>query len=302
MNSPDDKRLRALSQLNSENPHDRYLAAKDLCSLACAADLNSLMNARRVEVDNSTRRWLDQAIQECTKRGEVLESTNPALDLVIDSAMAQSIRAQAVMSFSTILLHEIGSKIGLLSSVASQEIESYESSETAAHIHNLEMIFDGIAELRKAASTPAITEFDIAELIEGIVAIEASGGDVDVSLVGRKPLVLLSDSNLIRLALCNGIRNAVEAVRQVHGPIIHGIVINWGCTDSEFWVSVIDQGPGLVPSGDVAFEIGKTTKSGHTGFGLAIARQAMEKLNGTATLSRSPAGGATYEVKGRLVI
>jgi signal transduction histidine kinase len=301
MKPSDEGRVDALIQLSSKNPHDRYLAAKALCKFGSPEDINKLMGARRFETDNITRHWLDEAIKECTDRVDPYATKVDQVELVIDSAMMESVRAQAVQTFSTILLHEIGSQIGLLSSVAQQEISGYDSSETAVHIRSLELIFDGVAQLRKAASPPNIAEFDIAGLIESIVYIEANSADVDVSLVGRKPLLIMSDVSLLRLALCNGIRNAIEAVRQIPGPLVHGIVINWGSTDSEFWVSVIDQGPGLVPGGDVAFDIGKTTKSGHSGFGLAIARQAMEKLNGTASLLRSPSGGATYEVRGKLV-
>ena len=294
-------RAAALAQLTSTNPHNRYLAAKSLSNNGDSNDLSDLMKARRAETDNTTRRWLDYAIKACAKRVKQQTQDLGPVEPIIDSEMMQSIRAQAVEWVAGVLLHEIGSKIGLLSAAARKEITTYEGSETAKQLVNLELIFEGVLELRKAASAPQVTEFDLSELIESITAIETNSNDVYVSLVGRKPLLLVSDCNLLRLALCNGIRNAVESVRALSIPVDHSIVINWEITDTEFWISVIDQGQGLVTAGDAAFEIGRTSKTGHAGFGLAIARQAMEKLNGSVTLSSSTAGGVVYEIKGKII-
>lgn len=57
-------------------------------------------------------------------------------------------------------------------------------------------------------------------------------------------------------------------------------------------MSIIDEGAGLVESPEAAFVLGNTNKEDHTGFGLAIIRQAMESMNGIAELSPATTGGA----------
>jgi signal transduction histidine kinase len=43
--------------------------------------------------------------------------------------------------------------------------------------------------------------------------------------------------------------------------------------------------------------IGKTTKAGHSGFGLPIAKAAIEALGGTLNLQSAIGGGAKYELR-----
>lgn len=301
MNSEDSYRQQALAQLSSQNPHDRFLAAKALVGLGNSDDLSDLMRARKEETDATTQRWLDYAIKASATR---LADNNIDIGPVepdIDPTVVQRIKSQAIEWISGVLLHEIGSKIGLLSAAARQEILDYDSSNTAQQLSNLENIFEGIVELRKTANAAQLHDFDLAELVENIVLTEAAGSNIDVSMVGRKPLMLLSDPNLLRLALCNGIRNAIESVKSLEKSNNFAIVVNWEMTDRDFWVSIIDHGLGLIGPTETAFDIGRTSKSGHAGFGLAIARQAMEKLNGTVSLKPSAAGGATYEIRADII-
>jgi len=136
-------------------------------------------------------------------------------------------------------------------------------------------------------------------LLEEVVS-EVKGVDtVEVSLHGAKPMLMTSDRALLRLAVSNGIRNAVEAVtgNRDSDPEPHPIIITWGETDVDYWVAVLDRGSGVVGLAESAFGIGKTTKKGHSGFGLAIARQAIETLGGACTLQPAKEGGARFEIR-----
>ncbi|WP_299541070.1 ATP-binding protein [uncultured Herbaspirillum sp.] len=293
-------REHALELLKSPDAHVRYLAAKALIKFGIYEDLKSLMVARKNESDGYAQKWIDLAIGACDRKAPMEPSRLQESDDLPETNAELLVRArsQAIDWVAGVLLHEIGSKIGLLGGAVKREIANYEQSTTALHIDNLEKIFEGVTYLRIAAAAPQIKEFDLAALIKNIVEIEKDG--IDISLVGRAPLLIFGDQNLLRLALCNGIRNAVEAVKSVANGADHQIVINWEITDKEYWIVVLDHGPGIVGPVESLFEIARSTKRGHAGFGLAIARQAMERLGGTVTLSPSTGGGATYEIKGAL--
>lgn len=295
-------REEALDTLKKGTSHERYLAARAMIRVCKAEDLAALMALRKVENDAYAKRWIELSIDACIKKAQQESATflvNAVVTEPLDSK--EELHTKAVEWVATALLHEIGSKIGLLVAAAKNEFSSYPGSDTERHVTNIMRIFDAIVELRKAATVPKVREFDLAELIHEIIAVESAGIDLDISLVGRRPLLINSDPDLLRLALCNGVRNAVEAVNSVTKSTAHKVVVAWELTDKEYWISIIDDGPGLLTSNGSLFEIGKTTKHGHAGFGLAIAKQAMERLGGQVQLSPSAAGGAAYELKSGLV-
>ena len=110
-------------------------------------------------------------------------------------------------------------------------------------------------------------------------------------------MLITSDPRLLQLAICNGVRNAIEAVIESGSNDPHAVVVTWGETDVDYWITIIDRGPGVVGPIGPAFDIGKTTKQGHSGFGLAIARQAMETLSGHVTLQPAVSGGTHYVLR-----
>ncbi len=109
--------------------------------------------------------------------------------------------------------------------------------------------------------------------------------------------MITADPKLLRFAFCNGFKNAVEAVEKTALTEAHPLIVTWGASDSDYWIVVRDHGPGIVGSAQLAFEIGKTTKPNHSGFGLSIARLSMESMDGTVTLQPGRLGGAVYELR-----
>lgn len=290
----------ALMLLASKASHNRFRAARALIKWAAPGDIKLLMAAKRSESDAVVKRWIDLAIAAGTRKSIEEASASFKNDEGVD-VLDSRIKTQAIEWVAGVLLHEIGSKIGLLVGSAAREFPGYTGSTTEKHATNLIRILEGVAELKKATSVPKAQEFDLSTLIDEIISVEMDGSDLDISVVGRKPLMLLTDPDLLRLALCNGIRNAIEAVAGGKERGNHQVVITWEVTDKEFWVSVLDDGPGLVGPIGSAFEVGRTNKVGHAGFGLSIARQAMEMLGGTVRLAPSAGGGAAFEVRGALI-
>jgi len=287
----------ALEQLSSGSTHLRRKAARILVREAEAGDLPALRLARANEADSYARSSLDRAVARLTNElptREVLDS-----DATEESLRSpRQIQASAAEWIAGLLLHELASPIGLLAYEASREVQDYERSRTKKHIITLQMVFAAIEQLRKASTTPKPTEFDLAALINEIVSTEFSEVADNIALHGPQPLVLISDAALLRFSICNGLRNAIEAVSTETGQhSFPAVVITWGETDADYWVAILDKGPGLTAPLEAVLGIGKTTKKGHSGFGLPIALSAIEALGGIVTLQAASDGGTKYELR-----
>jgi signal transduction histidine kinase len=210
---------------------------------------------------------------------------------------AKQIYAKATEWVAGLLLHELASPIGLLAYEAAREVPDYAQSRTKLYVDKLQMVFCAIEQLKKASATPKPEEFDLASLIDEIVTAEFADAAETIGKHGPRPLLLSSDRALLSFAICNGLRNAVEAARLGGERCTAQIVVTWGETDVDCWVSIIDNGPGFTVPPESVFDIGKTTKAGHSGFGLAIANAAIQAVGGTVTLEPATGGGAKYELR-----
>lgn len=287
-------REEALIALTSENSHTRFKAVRELERLALETDIQELLRIKASESDTYLIRGIERLIQNLHSDNYV-EDNEPD---VIPQEVRKKLRAEAIEWVAGLLLHEIGSKIGLLASTISNELPNYAESRTKTRIEHLQDTFDGIQELKKATSLPQPIDMDLPTFIKDIVELEMTDKDVDVSFVGRTPLVIFCDRGLLRLALCNGIKNALEAALSLSNEERRAsIIISWGQTDRDTWISVIDNGPGLPSNSTRSFTLGETSKSGHLGFGLGIASQAIETLHGKVELRKSESDGAVFELR-----
>lgn len=244
-------------------------------------DIVLLRHARQTESVSYVKTSLDLAIGRLLHLPSAI-APDPADEFAVPVDFKRQIRGQAVDWVAGLILHEIAPPIGLVKRSASREIADYENSRTKRHLDTIERIFEAIEQLKGAAAVPKPEQFDLSTLLEDIITVEITGDRIArVSLVGPKPMMITSDPTLIRLVVSNGVRNALDAVAGTLANDAHPIVVTWGLTDVDYWVSVLDRGPGLIGPPEAAFEIGKSTKQGHSGFGLAIARQAIETLGGT---------------------
>lgn len=124
--------------------------------------------------------------------------------------------------------------------------------------------------------------------------VEGAGGSLTV---GGTFAPILGDEVLLRQAMSNLCRNAVEACQAVHrAPAVHVDA----APDSQgemLRVSVSDNGPGIDPAlGERVFQPFVTGRAGGTGLGLALVQKIVVTHNGRITADRSPAGGAAFHV------
>lgn len=289
-------RQEALAQLTSASTHLRRRASRFLAQNSEAADLDAIYTARHAESDAYVHVGLDRAIARLTSTDEprVARTEDDASGSELD---AEQIYAKATEWVAGLILHELASPIGLLAYEASVEMPDYAKSRTKLHVDKLQTVFFAIEQLKKASATPKPEEFDLAALIDEIVTAEFADAAKTIDKHGPRPLLLISDRALLSFAICNGLRNAVDAGRLGGERCTAQIVVTWGKTDVDYWVSIIDNGPGFTVPPESAFEIGKTTKAGHSGFGLAIANAAIQAVGGAVTLEPATGGGAKYELR-----
>jgi len=212
----------------------------------------------------------------------------------------RQVHAKAVEEVTRTLLHEIEAIAGTIALAASREVPDYRQSATKAQVDRLEKQLEGITRLKTAAGAPKMVQFSLGSWVKELVAEEVGYTGLFISLVGPDNLVVEGDPKLLRLAVCNGLKNAIEAVQERPMESENGasrIVVSWESTDVECWIAIKDDGPGLTAAATDALPIGRTTKIGHGGMGLMTAKQAMDSHGGSLSLSPGARGGALFEVR-----
>jgi two-component system nitrogen regulation sensor histidine kinase NtrY len=106
--------------------------------------------------------------------------------------------------------------------------------------------------------------------------------------------VLLGHYDPLRRAFSNLLRNAAEACEEQGELDITAAPDDGGGVRIE----IRDHGPGVPADlADRVFDPYYTGKTGGTGLGLALVKQTIEMHGGTITLSHTPGGGATFQVR-----
>jgi CheY-like chemotaxis protein len=129
------------------------------------------------------------------------------------------------------------------------------------------------------------------ERVEGACCVERAiesarlpaGVTIDLDL---GPGALRADASEVALAARCLIENAAEAAPE--GSVVS---VRSSAADGRFEICVRDDGPGLPGGGtEHVFQAFRTTREGHLGLGLSIARRAVRRNDGTLTFRSSPKG------------
>ena len=277
----------------SSHPHDRLKGARNLVKYARAKDVPRIQKAIKEETIPWVRNALQDALFQLIPMPTSLDEKGLETEKISEVAKRDISLRNGDEIISTVL-HEILPKLGFIRNAAAKEITNFDTSETKIKIDFLEKLLDLLAEFRKISKTPKIVEFDLAELIDEIIAEHA---DQLIHKVGPKPMLVSGEPTRIYLAISNGLRNAIDATRPLSLEGARPIAISWGKTDCEYWIFIVDNGIGLVGNIAGMFAIGRTSKSSHYGMGLPLAKQALFSLGGNVQLSPAANGGARFEVK-----
>jgi signal transduction histidine kinase len=270
-------------KLASSDPRERLEAARHLAEHADARQIQLIESALAVE----TVAWVKSALKRALQR------TRPSGDIPVAQERPELTPDQTAQIYSDALettakqiIHEIEPILGALRLSAEGEVTDFEASDTKRGLERLEALVAGLAKLRRAASAPKVQEFALDQCIFAWIAEEVAAKPVSVLRAGPQETVVEGDKGLVCLAFVNGLRNAIDATLAlaVEDDRYPEITVNWGVTDIDVWIAIVDAGIGFRGNLARAFEIGSTTKAGHLGMGLATAQQAMTSLGGGVRL------------------
>lgn len=218
--------------------------------------------------------------------------------IIINEDAKNYFKTLAIDEFSGVILHELEPKIGILKSILERDIPNYHESRIKLKINDFEQFFISLRDLRKSTHTPIYSEVKISNLVKEIFSEEIKNYQkIKIIFEGEEDLIIKTDKYLLSFILSNGIRNALESLNELDVEDDKKMMIYWGLTDIDIWISISDEGIGLKDSSENAFKLGNTTKSSHTGFGLNIIEQAINSLLGEVTLSNNHPKGAKLNIR-----
>ena len=288
-------RQEALSQLTSEDAHTRLLSARALAGLATVADANIIEAALKIESDPWARRALELALLTAAKRVQVaIVADGPSREA---DGRTRDPKPSDLADAAAELLHEAGTILGVVDKRASEEIDDYDHSDTKNAVDRMRSYFRALQALNDAGSISRNEEFVLSALVNEVVSSEGAPADRRIVLAGPESLVVVGDRNLVGLILRNGLKNALEATLSLPSDTSHPpVLIAWDETDRDYWVAVLDRGPGLAQTSERAMRFRATTKSRdyHFGAGLTIAKRAAESLGGEIALTQRAGGGVAF--------
>jgi signal transduction histidine kinase len=139
---------------------------------------------------------------------------------------------------------------------------------------------------------------DLTAVATGAVAeTETAFPGVQVELDGSFPIVSGSEV-LLRRALVNLLRNAVEATPAERRGEPSAILLKGWSTEGELFLAVADRGEGIAASlREEIFLPFYSTKPRGSGFGLAIVARIIELHGGTVQVDPRPGGGALFTLR-----
>lgn len=282
--------------LLSETAEIRLRAARHFEKAALPEHALALRKAIGIE----KVRWIKKALERALDRAEkrVSKPIVSAQVLEPDDEMVRALRAQAIEDVATTMLHEFGPVLGSIRLSAPDDIQDYEASRTKRSIEKLHALLRAVRKLKKTVSVPTYSQFDLSDLVSEVIASQdESLIGISIESAGQSPFVVTADKDSLTIALSNGIKNAVEAVREFSSINPPKIVINWGAAGPQVYLVVIDTGAGFVGNPSDALKLGVTNKKDHFGHGLAMAAHAMESMEGEIAVSNNVGGGARFELR-----
>ncbi|MDP3334440.1 MAG: ATP-binding protein [Methylococcaceae bacterium] len=159
-----------------------------------------------------------------------------------------------------------------------------------------------LARLEAGVSDSASHEFDIGDLLDGIVEdarFEAAQHEVVIRYEGIEETLVKGRGELLHRAFENVLRNALQHC-QKYGEVT--VIVSFDIFKRRLKVTIDDQGPGVAESDLSAifepfFRSGDRSKADSIGLGLAIAYRSITAHGGLIQAENRPQGGLRMEIE-----
>jgi signal transduction histidine kinase len=279
----------ALAALADSDPQRRLEAARALSLVASIEDEEQIRRAYRGEVVKWVKDQLEDVLSVLRDRDEDSGESVPI--------SADPSRVSSVSYVTRQIVHEFRHFIARLE-LSLDELKGYRDGNAPHELERMSDFVDSIADLGSAAAAPRYETFDLAALLFQIAEDQAREALADIDMAGGRPMLCIGDRSLVERIVANGLRNAVESVQAVHsGRAPAPVVLNWGKTVHEYWITILDEGLGPPAGLRRFFRMGVTTKHGHMGMGLAIALRATATIGGKLSLTPRAGHGSCFEIR-----
>lgn len=166
----------------------------------------------------------------------------------------------------------------------------------AQEITRLDRVVRTFLDFAKPVEVKA-ADLDLVQMLESVLTLvrpEAERAGQTIEFVPRTaPIHLRGDADLLRQAILNVVRNAMEAT-----PAGGRITVTLIAGAREAVLSVADSGPGIPPEArDQVFQLYYSTKKGGSGIGLAMAYRAFQLHGGSIEIDDASHGGALVRMR-----
>jgi signal transduction histidine kinase len=218
---------------------------------------------------------------------------------VARDALVRRERLAALGELSAVVAHEVRNPVAVLfnavpmlrRTVPPDAVQAHALvdivGEEAARIRRIvDDLLDFVRPLelrRDAIGVPA--------LLETVLAAQEESARASISVENAAgAAVLNADAHLVRLAVANLVRNAVQS-----GTSSAGVHVRCHAEDERVTITIIDHGEGVAES-DLPrlFTPFFTTRPTGTGLGLAFVKRVAEAHGGSVAYAPTPGGGATF--------
>ena len=218
---------------------------------------------------------------------------------------AQKARLTALGRLSTVIAHEIRNPLMIikasLHALRQPDVEATVVREAVHDIDEEVVRLNGIVNEVLDFARPIQFDFSTTDLNavcrDAASAAMASGPGAEVRMSFDADLApIVTDPGRLRMALVNMLVNARHAVNGASGPA--GVTFLTRKSGDGVGLVIADRGVGIAPEAiPQIFEPYFTTKRGGTGLGLPIAKNIIEGLGGTITVSSNPGLGTEVRIE-----